>query len=288
MLALLFIASALALLLLPAFSKFWAGVKVNSVQSRLAKLGRSRHGSWGLYMQSEQSEGEFESFRARLSVDYGPRLVGIAGSDLFGVVRPSFTLYNRGDLSVLSREIVNLARKDGCSEIVVGLPTDSNGKMSFKTRNFNGQMCISFSAVLASICNNEVPGNISGKNRMRVLLVDERYTTREAKARMKYSSATGEKYLKKASVDAVAAAVREYKGIEVRLSEGENGTLNFYICTNHSKLIQFLPIPIPVPIPCSYLRVHLLISTNIYLHLYLYLCSVYLNGIWRTRGQGHC
>ena len=134
----------------------------------------------------------FEAFRARLSVDYGPRIVGVATCDPFGNIKPFCTFANKGDLSFLSRQILAKARTDGVVEILVGVPLDSNGRMSHDVRNFNGQLCLNFSRVLSSVASAELP-------RARVLLVDERYTTREAKARMKAERI-------RASLDAMSAA----------------------------------------------------------------------------------
>ena len=134
----------------------------------------------------------FETFRSRLAVDYGPRLCGVATCDPFGNIQPYCTFANGGDLTSLSRQILHKARADGVVEILVGLPLDSNGKMSHKVRNFNGQLCLNFSSVLSSVASVELP-------RVRVLLVDERYTTREAKARMKAERI-------RASLDAMSAA----------------------------------------------------------------------------------
>ena len=134
----------------------------------------------------------FETGRPRIALDYGPRLIGLASSDIFGAVNPLCTLDNDGDLVHLSQDVLMYARREGAIEAVVGLPTDSNGKMSYDVRNFNGNLCLDFATVLASVAGEEMP-------RLRVLLFDERYTTREAKARMK-----DEKI--RASLDAVAAS----------------------------------------------------------------------------------
>lgn len=146
----------------------------------------------------------FESGRPRIALDYGPRLVGLASSDIFGSVNPLCTLSNDGDLVQLSQDVLTYARREGAIEALVGLPTDSNGKMSYDVRNFNGNLCLDFATVLASVAGEEMP-------RLRVLLVDERYTTREAKARMK-----DEKI--RASLDAVAAACLLQRYLE---DEGE-------------------------------------------------------------------
>ena len=82
----------------------------------------------------------FELGRPRIALDYGPRLIGLACSDIFGVVTPMCTLSNDGDLVELSRLVLQYARREGATEAIVGLPTDSNGKVSYDVRNFNGNL----------------------------------------------------------------------------------------------------------------------------------------------------
>ena len=118
----------------------------------------------------------FELKRARIAIDYGPRLIGLASS-LGRMTKTDGVLQNNGNLTYTSEQIVNFAKRSGAIEILVGLPLDSNGRMSYKVRNFNGNLCLNFSSVLAAVVTNEIP-------RAKVKLVDERYTTREAKARM--------------------------------------------------------------------------------------------------------
>ena len=134
----------------------------------------------------------FELGRPRIALDYGPRLIGLACSDIFGVVTPMCTLSNDGDLVELSRLVLQYARREGATEAIVGLPTDSNGKVSYDVRNFNGNLCLDFATVLSSVAGEEM-------KKLKVLLFDERYTTREAKARMKEEKI-------RASLDAMAAA----------------------------------------------------------------------------------
>ena len=134
----------------------------------------------------------FEVGRPRIALDYGPRLIGLACSDIFGVVTPLCTLCNDGDLVELSRKVLQYARREGATEAIVGLPTDSNGKVSYDVRNFNGNLCLDFATVLSSVAGEEM-------NKLKVFLFDERYTTREAKARMKEEKI-------RSSLDAMAAA----------------------------------------------------------------------------------
>jgi len=118
--------------------------------------------------------------------------VGLASSDPFGGVKPLCTLPNEGDLCKLSRQVLEYAQRDGVCEVLVGLPLDSSGAMSYQLRNFNGKLCLDFSAVLSAVAGVEMP-------KIKVLLVDERYTTKEARVRLKSEKS-------KASIDAMAAA----------------------------------------------------------------------------------
>ena len=134
----------------------------------------------------------FEPRRARIAIDYGPRAIGVASSDPFGNVLPLCTLENDGDLCGISNKILDMTRSVGAIEVIVGLPLDSNGKTSHHVRNFNGQLCLNFSRVLSAFTTTHLP-------RVSILLFDERYTTREAKARLKFEKV-------KASLDAMSAA----------------------------------------------------------------------------------
>jgi putative transcription antitermination factor YqgF len=155
----------------------------------------------------------YEPYRARVAVDYGPRLVGVASSDFFGNILPICTLSNDGNTVNLCSQILDIARSKGALEIIVGLPLDSNGKMSYQVKNFNGQLCLNFSSVLAATTSVALP-------RASVLLFDERYTTREAKARIK-----SEKL--KASIDAMSALCL----LERYLEDQGDGSLAAIPCT---------------------------------------------------------
>lgn len=127
----------------------------------------------------------FQPVRVRIGIDYGPRLIGIAISNPFGVVTPHSTIQNNGDLCKVSFDIISLAKINGASEIVLGIPLDSNGKLSYKVKNFNGKICLDFSKVLSVLVERNSP-------RVSVHLFDERYSTREAKARLKFEKKHGE------------------------------------------------------------------------------------------------
>ena len=127
----------------------------------------------------------FQAQRSRVSIDYGPRTIGVAYSNYCGLVQPHGILKNNGDLKSIASKISALAKSWNAAEIIVGVPLDSNGKMHFGVNNFNGQLCINFSRVLSSVTQNEYSPNVLIK------LFDERYTTKEAKLRLKASNVKG-------------------------------------------------------------------------------------------------
>ena len=109
----------------------------------------------------------FERMRPRIAIDYGPRLIGIAISTISGS-KPLCTIKNEGNLTAISREIMRIANANRASEILVGLPVDSDGRMHFDVRNFNGRLCLNFSQVLTSLVVNEQP-------KLKVLLTSKFY-----------------------------------------------------------------------------------------------------------------
>jgi RNase H-fold protein (predicted Holliday junction resolvase) len=133
----------------------------------------------------------FDYYKSRLAIDYGPRFIGIATS-LGRDINPVSTISNHGNLSLISGDIINIARKTGAVEIIVGVPLDKDGTMKYTVRNLNGILCLNFSSVLSCICNKAYP-------KASVLLMDERYSTREAKEKSKLEYA-------RSSLDAVTAA----------------------------------------------------------------------------------
>ncbi len=128
----------------------------------------------------------FNPLRARLSIDYGPRMIGIARGTHFGIVQPHITIANTGNLPQVARQILTLAKTWTVSEIVLGIPLDSDGKLHYDVRNFNGRICMDFSKVLCSISNVEYPGLF------KTILFDECFTTKEATLRLKHDNVKGE------------------------------------------------------------------------------------------------
>ena len=120
------------------------------------------------------------SRRVRVGIDYGPRTIGIAYSDYFNNIKPHGIIANNGNLTEISHQIIRLAESWGASELILGIPLDSNGLLSYKIRNFNGRLCLNFSQVLSATASQYY-----NNRRFSILLCDERYTTKEAKVRLR-------------------------------------------------------------------------------------------------------
>ena len=139
-------------------------------------------------ISSVASSGEvFNARRNRIGVDYGPRFIGVAYADFFGNVNTHSMISNNGNLTKISEELFTIARSFGATEIVLGVPVGRTGVLDYNVRNFNGQLCLNFSRVLASVVQHET------QDRMKVILYDERYTTQEAKLKLSSTKKKGKK-----------------------------------------------------------------------------------------------
>jgi RNase H-fold protein (predicted Holliday junction resolvase) len=109
----------------------------------------------------------------RLSIDYGPRVVGIAKSNRDGSRSlPIGTLYNPRNDSMLAEKIVGIIDHHGIIEVVIGVPLYST---QYNTAsNYSTQLAVRFAKIFASILFPVFP-NVS------VVMFDESYTTKEAR-----------------------------------------------------------------------------------------------------------
>ena len=130
----------------------------------------------------------FEMKRVRIGVDYGPRFIGIAYSDIFGQVHPLYkVIHNRNNLTEISEQIFKIAKYRSASEIIVGIPLlgKTDGSIQRRVTEFNGQLCLNFSKVLQSVAQYR------SNSRLKVKLYDERFTTREAKLKLMNRNSKG-------------------------------------------------------------------------------------------------
>lgn len=144
----------------------------------------------------------FHPYSTRLSIDYGPKQIGIAYSNILGQVNPITTIQNDRNQTLVCHKILMYAKRENVDEILVGIPLDSNGILSYQIRNFNGRLCLQFASVLSAVAGHVKPN-------IKVQLVDERYTTKEAKQRLSTSKM-------KASLDAMSAVCLLERYIEDR------------------------------------------------------------------------
>lgn len=126
--------------------------------------------------------------RSRVAIDYGPRIIGIAYSNYFNQVQPYNTIRNHGNLTGISIQILDIVKQFGASEVIIGIPLDSNGRLHYNVRNLNGQLCLNFSKVFSSVATNQYHSNF------QTILFDERYTTKEARLRIKSDKIKGMYY----------------------------------------------------------------------------------------------
>lgn len=119
----------------------------------------------------------FDRELVRIGVDYGPNLIGLASTNILGIVTPITTISNQANQTTLSLRILSLAQQRQAKEIIVGLPLDKKGIMSYHSTHFNGRLCLRFSSVLAAVAAQIYPS-------INVMLFDESYTTKEAQRRL--------------------------------------------------------------------------------------------------------
>ncbi len=125
-----------------------------------------------------------------LGVDFGLKRVGVAVSDEGGRLARPLAVVPAAPRARLMREFGGFVREYGPAEIVVGdprRPDGGEGDLGERVRRFAGTLKEAF------------PG-------VRVVLVDERYTTFEAEERLK-AGGEGNWRRRKRKLDQAAAAV---------------------------------------------------------------------------------
>ena len=136
---------------------------------------------WGLPPPPPPKSSLLGLGKAVLGVDYGTRRVGV-GVSAGLVPRPLTVLKHGGNDTAVGLQLLRLARGEMADLIVVGLPFDKDG-----TETFQAQLTRDFARLLASL-SGERRGGGGGRGGPRVVLVDERYSSAEAAARMQHVS----------------------------------------------------------------------------------------------------
>ena len=123
-----------------------------------------------------------------LGIDFGSKRIGLALSDPEGRIARPFEVYERRSPLADVRRICLTTVQEGVEEVVLGLPLEENG-----TRGASAAAVEGFLADLKS--HLDLP----------IHLVDERYTTREARDALREAGLDARSAGRK--VDAVAAAL---------------------------------------------------------------------------------
>ena len=110
-----------------------------------------------------------------LGVDYGTVRIGIGVSAGYAP-RPLMTFAHPGNDKTAVRQILKLAAGESAERVVVGLPLSRDG-----LETFQAQLTRNFTNLLARTA-------MSGRRQVEVYLVDERFTSAEAEARMQHKN----------------------------------------------------------------------------------------------------
>ena len=101
-----------------------------------------------------------------LGLDVGDRRVGVAVSDELGVTARGLFVFDRVSLKSDTSKIVDAARENDCSHVVIGLPLNLSGQDSVQTEKVRE---------FAKKLENKLVSN--AMQDVRVELFDERFTT---------------------------------------------------------------------------------------------------------------
>jgi len=175
---------------------------VQHEQTHVRRALMRRHVDWGLPPPLVNKANTLPlGQNIALGVDYGLRIVGTATSAGWAS-RRLFRVPHTGDDIQVARHLVKLAKSELVKTIVVGLPLHKDGSES-------GQSAVTreFCALLASIAGS----------RLKVVLVDERYSSKFADAQMQHMK----KRDRDAALDEESACVI----LDAFFSGGESGEL---------------------------------------------------------------
>jgi putative Holliday junction resolvase len=126
-----------------------------------------------------------------LGIDAGERRVGVALSDALRLLASPVTVLDRQHgLQLVFDQLVELARREGVTELVVGLPLNADGSVGRQARRAQ-----QFARVAKRVLG--VP----------TTLWDERLSTREAESIVRAQGRTPRQVRAAGQLDAIAAAV---------------------------------------------------------------------------------
>ena len=124
-----------------------------------------------------------------LGLDLGSRTLGIAISDLTGVIATSYKIIRHNEeYNKLVDEILKIVKEEKISDIVLGLPKNMDNTIGYK-----GELSISFKEKLEK------------KIQIPIYLQDERLTTKEAESILIKNDTSRKK--RKKVIDSLAATI---------------------------------------------------------------------------------
>lgn len=132
-----------------------------------------------------------------MGIDFGERRIGIAFSDVLGILATGFENYNRVDLKSDLSHLVNLIKTNNVNEVVVGYPYNMDGSISE-----TGKKVDEFVAELLKVIN------------IKIIYVDERLSSQEAEEMLKrYPWQKRKQILDQVSAEIILQSYLNEKGV---------------------------------------------------------------------------
>lgn len=132
--------------------------------------------------------GDRMQYRRKMGIDYGDKRIGIAFTDLLGLISSAYDVYENKNTETSLSYLSELAKEKNVDEIVIGLPLSMDGSENERT------------AVTKSF--GEKLSKLSG---VKVVYEDERLSSYEAEEILKEAKLPWEK--RKQILDKVSAQV---------------------------------------------------------------------------------
>ncbi len=132
--------------------------------------------------------GDKMQYRRKMGIDYGDKRIGIAFTDLLGLISSAYDVYENKNTETSLSYLSELAKEKNVDEIVIGLPLSMDGSENERT------------AVTKSFGEN-----LSKLSGIKVVYEDERLSSYEAEEILKEAKLPWEK--RKQILDKVSAQV---------------------------------------------------------------------------------
>lgn len=132
--------------------------------------------------------GDKMQYRRKMGIDYGDKRIGIAFTDLLGLISSAYDVYENKNTETSLSYLSELAKEKNVDEIVIGLPLSMDGSENERT------------AVTKSFGEN-----LSKLSGIKVVYEDERLSSYEAEEILKEAKLPWEK--RKQILDKISAQV---------------------------------------------------------------------------------